>query len=606
MQIPIELLTAGRDLTEPRLSPDGTVVAFVQKWRGKSAILVVPVEGGPERAVTLGPDPAAGRGLGGGCFAWHPDSDGVLYAAVDGEIWWQPIGGAPEPMTSLGRECRAPSVAPNAEHFVFAVDEAEVWGLHMQRAEPTRLDDGTDAFCFDPVVSPASSTVSWQGWSPPDMPWDGAVIVSRDLKSSELTRSWPGQGESEKGESEKGETCGAAQQPRFMPDGQHLWVDDSSGWLNVRIDGEPVLAEPSEHAGPTWGMGQRSFVSSPDGTKIALCRNEAGFGRLVVVDRATGEVTNVGKGGHGQLHWVGDTLTALRTGAVTPTQIVAYDLSDLSVKPPRTVLAVGPAAGWDRFELPEPTVIQTTETAQTGSDVALHARRYAAGEGRMLVWVHGGPTDQWQADFRPRISYWWSRGWDVLVVDPRGTTGHGRDYQRGLNGAWGRIDVDDTAALIRHAHVEGWAAPDTTVVIGGSSGGLTVLGVLADHSDIVAGGVASYPVSDLRSLAEVTHRFEAHYTDTLVGDAADIEHFDALSPLYRADRITQPLLVFHGSEDPVVPLAQSEQLVERAGPNVELVVYEGEGHGFRDPQNVRDEYERTQAFLAANVLSWHL
>ena len=224
----------------------------------------------------------------------------------------------------------------------------------------------------------------------------------------------------------------------------------------------------------------------------------------------------------------------------------------------------------------------------------------------MLVWVHGGPTDQWQADFRPRISYWWSRGWDVLVVDPRGTTGHGRDYQRALNGAWGRIDVDDTAALIRHAHVEGWATPDTTVVIGGSSGGLTVLGVLADHGDTVAGGVASYPVSDLRALAEVTHRFEAHYTDTLVGDAADIAHFDALSPLHRADRITQPLLVFHGSEDPVVPLAQSEQLVERAGPNVELVVYEGEGHGFRDPVNVRDEYERTQAFLAASVPSWHL
>ena len=595
MQIPIELLTAGRDITEPRLSPDGAAIAFVQKGRGTAAIVVVARGGGPERVLTLGPDPAAGRGLGGGCFAWHPDSNGVLYAAVDGEIWWQPIGGSPEPMTALGRECRAPNIDPIAEHFVFAVDQAEVWGRHMHRAEPTRLDDGTDAFCFDPVVSPAGSTVAWQGWSPPDMPWDGASIISRDLQSGELSRSEI--------------DAGAAQQPRFMPDGARSWVDDASGWLNVRIDDELVLGEDFEHAGPTWGMGQRSYVPSPDGTKVALCRNEGGFGRLIIVDRASGDVTDVGKGGHGQLDWVGDTITALRTGAVTPTQIVAYDVSDMFIKPPRTVLASGPAAGWDRFDLPEPTVIDVAVASGAEIAVELRARRYSAGEGRMLVWVHGGPTDQWQADFRPRISYWWSRGWDVLVVDPRGTTGHGREYQRALNGAWGRIDVDDTAALIRHAHAKGWATPATTVVIGGSSGGLTVLGVLADHGDVVAAGVASYPVSDLRSLAEVTHRFEAHYTDTLVGVLSDKgvgARFDELSPLHRADRIAQPLLVFHGSEDPVVPLAQSEQLVERAGPNVELVVYEGEGHGFRNSENVRDEYERTQAFLAASVPSWHL
>ena len=344
-------------------------------------------------------------------------------------------------------------------------------------------------------------------------------------------------------------------------------------------------------------MGQRSFVVSPDGSHVALCRNEGGFGRLVVVDRSSGRVTNVGKGGHGQLTWVGHTLVALRSGAVTPTQIVAYDLSDLSVKPARTVLAVGPAAGWDQFDLPEPSVIEVD---------GLHARRYAAGAGRTLVWVHGGPTDQWQADFRPRISYWWSRGWDVLVVDPHGTTGHGRDYQRALNGQWGRLDVDDTAALIRHAHAEGWATPETTVVIGASSGGLTVVAMLADYSELVAAGVTSYPVSDVRALAEVTHRFEAHYTDTLVGESTDQELFVELSPVNRAKQITKPLLVFHGSDDPVVPLEQSERLVESAGDVVTLVVYDGEGHGFRDSANTQDELKRTAAFLRDSVPSWHL
>jgi len=140
------------------------------------------------------------------------------------------------------------------------------------------------------------------------------------------------------------------------------------------------------------------------------------------------------------------------------------------------------------------------------------------------------------------------------------------------------------------------------VVVGGSSGGLTVLGLLADHPELVAGGVASYPVSDLTALAQATHRFEAHYTDTLVGPIEDSAHYASLSPIGRADRISAPLLVFHGTDDPVVPIAQSEALVERirsAGGDVEFVVYEGEGHGFRDPANQLDEYSRTERFLAA-------
>lgn len=586
--IPIELIQAGRDITEPKVSPDGSTVAFVARWRGAAAIMVVPIDGGPEQIVTTGPDPAPGRGMGGGCFAWHPDGHAVVYAATDGELWWQEIGGASTQKTTLGRICSAPVMGPS-KRIAWVVDEAEVW--FSDKSGVRRIDDGTEEFCFDPAVSPDGSEVVWQAWNPPSMPWDTSSVVRFD--DGVLTRWRPDEA--------------SVQQPRFMPDGRPTWVDDSSGWLNVYVDGTPVLPEPFEQAGPQWGMGQRSHVPSPDGTKVAFCRNEGGFGRLCVVDLDSRVVTNVGKGGHGQLGWHGNDLIALRTGAVTPTQIVRYDVSNLSaevpVKPPRIVLAIGPAAGWSLHNLPEPHVIETERQTDDGP-IALHARRYVAGNGRMLCWVHGGPTDQWQADFRPRISYWWSRGWDVLVVDPRGTTGHGREFQQALNGGWGRIDVDDTAVLIEHAHSNRWATPQTTAVIGGSSGGLTVLGVLADHPDLVAGGVASYPVSDLKALAAVTHRFEAHYTDTLVcpldgTDAAD-ERFRQLSPLYRAGNITAPLLLFHGTDDPVVPVGQSEALVEAitsTGGSVDFVVYEGEGHGFRDADNVRDEYDRTEQFL---------
>jgi dipeptidyl aminopeptidase/acylaminoacyl peptidase len=577
--IPLELVTSGRDLTEPRLSPSGDAVAFVQKWRSRTAIVTMALaDDARERLFTIGPEPAAGRGLGGGCFDWVVQSgaEGVVYAAGDGELWVQ-LGDEVRRFTSHEREVRAPVVSRSL--VVYVVDEAEVWSRDLETGASNRLDDGRHEFCFDPAISPEGTTVSWAGWSPPAMPWDAGERVDVDLATGVLTSWRPDDG--------------AVQQPRFAPDGSPVCVHDRSGWLNVYIGSQPVLAEELEHAGPTWGMGTRSFAVSPDGTRVVVARNEGGFGSLCVVELAAGAVREVGRGVHGHLSWVGGRLVTLRTGARTPTEIVLYDTDAWH----KVTLAVGPAAPWDerRAELPEPERVGV----QHGG-VTVHARRYSAGEGRMLCWVHGGPTDQWQVDWRPRITYWWSRGWDVLVVDPRGTTGHGRTYQRALNGGWGRIDVDDSATMIAAAHERGWATPESTVMIGGSSGGLTVLGVLADHGDLVAGGVASYPVSDLRALAEATHRFEAHYTDTLVGPHEDHDAFVRLSPIHRAGSITKPLLLFHGDEDPVVPKSQSDELVERiqsSDGDVEYVVYEGEGHGFRDPDIVRDEYERTERFL---------
>jgi dipeptidyl aminopeptidase/acylaminoacyl peptidase len=595
-RIPVEWCLDGRDLTEPRLSPDGGVVAMVVRWQRSAGIVLVPVGGGAERLLTTSPPPAPGRGLGGGCFAWLPDSRGVVYVAVDGELWCQPLAAPPRQLTAFERGCRAPSVAPDGSYVVVMVDEAEVWRVKLeadQPNDPIRLDDGGDAFCFDPDVSGDSTRAVWMAWSPPSMPWDSAQAVTATVGTpAAAVERW-------------GSADASAQQPRWCSDGSLACVHDASGWLNVHIDGAPIAAEAAEHAGPTWGMGQRSYAVSPDSRFVALTRNEGGFGRLCVAVRASGEVRDVARGVHGQLSWCGNVLVALRAGARTPTQVVAYDTTTWE----RTVLAVGPVAGWDHVELPEPELV-TAATPSESSDVTdtppvieLHARRFVAGSGRLLCWVHGGPTDQWQVDFRPRIAYWWSRGWDVLVVDPRGTTGHGRNHQRALNGGWGRHDVDDTAALIRHAHDEGWATADHTVVIGASSGGLTALGVLADHPDLIAGGIVSSPVSDLADLAATTHRFEAHYTDTLVGapdDPDTARRMIELSPLHHADRIAGPLLLFHGSDDPVVACTQSDLLVERiraVGGNVDYIVYEGEGHGFRDPLNQRDEYARIERFL---------
>jgi len=588
--IALDLLLSGRDLTEPRLSPDGTRVGFVHRSGSTTAVSVVGIDPPEvERVVTFGVEPAPGRGLGGGCWDWLANSTGVVYVGRDGELW-EVDGASCRRLTAHERACRAPTVSVDGSVVVYVVDDAEVWSAERMTGRTRRLDDGRHEFCFDPAIAPDASVVSWVGWSPPSMPWDAAERVDARLVAGavdEIGVSRP--------------DGAAVQQTRFAPDGTPTSVHDAGGWLNVVVGDRVVASEPVEHAGPTWGMGQRSYAPAQDGS-VVVARNVDGFGTLSIFG-AGGERRELDAdflGVHGQLSSVGDRVCALRSGPTCPPEVVVIDDAGPTAEP--RVVAVSGVAGWADVDLPVPEAVSIAVT-----DGRLHARRHPGGgsPNGMLCWIHGGPTDQWTVAFRPRLAYWCSRGWDVLVVDPRGTTGHGRAYQQALNGSWGRLDVDDVAALIEHAHAEGWATPETTVVIGGSSGGLTVLGVLADRPDLVAGGVASYPVSDLRALAEVTHRFEAHYTDTLVGplDEPGISRrFDELSPLHRAERIRGPLLLFHGADDPVVPITQSDDLVERireGGGDVEYVVYDGEGHGFRDPVNVRDEYERMHRFLDA-------
>jgi dipeptidyl aminopeptidase/acylaminoacyl peptidase len=207
----------------------------------------------------------------------------------------------------------------------------------------------------------------------------------------------------------------------------------------------------------------------------------------------------------------------------------------------------------------------------------------------------------------PRVAYWRAHGWNVLVPDHRGSTGHGRAYQQALRGRWGEVDISDTVDTITYAHSSGWGSSSNTVIVGSSAGGFTALGVVASNPGLTAAAIVAYPVTDLSDLAERSHRFERHYTDSLVGPlpgAARLYH--ERSPVNFADRLADtPLLVMHGDSDPVVPVDQSRAFVERcraAGGHVEFFVYEGEGHGFRKPENQLDEYRRMQDFLAAHLL----
>lgn len=590
--IPVDLVAGGRQITEPRLDRSGLLLAYVESDGDGSRFVVVDLESAGSSARRMEPDPAPvpGRGLGGGAFCWTPDGTALVYAAGDGGVWRADLDREGAECVWSGTGAQAPAVSPDGDLVAFMVDQAAIVVVPLAGGE-ARVVSGSAGpdFAFDPVFAPGGGAVTFQGWSIPDMPWDGAARFT-----GALDQDAPALVERRHGV--------AVQQPGHLADGTPVDVCDASGWLNVYVGQQPVVAEPFEHAAPTWGPGQRTWAASPDGRSLVFARNEAGFGRLVVADIASGATAAIGRAVHGQLSWSGDRIAALRTGARTPTEIVVYERDGDTEWSRRRIDTVADAR-WAEHDgsLVEPELVEVT-----GDDgVVLYARRYDSpvSDGRLLVWVHGGPTSQWDVSFNAGVAFWVSRGWDVLLVDPRGSSGHGRAYQQALRGQWGVLDVDDTASLIRHSHAAGRSQPSRTMVMGGSSGGLTVLAVLGRHAGLVAGGVALYPVSDIHDLNERSHRFEAHYQFSLVGPddtAEDRARYWAQSPQSYAEHIAGPLLVLHGTEDPVVPVDQSIAVAERiraAGGHVELHLLDGEGHGFRQPGSKEVEYRLVESFL---------
>ncbi|HRB02941.1 MAG TPA: prolyl oligopeptidase family serine peptidase [Ilumatobacteraceae bacterium] len=587
--IAAERCIGGRDLTEPRLAPDGSILVYALSTAGETRLIVHHFDGSPQQELASRPALRPGRGMGGGAWTFSADATSVVYVAVDGNLWQQPlVGGAAAALTDHGpdRSASGPCVSSDGRNVVYVLDLAEVHVVSLVTGHTRRLDDGTADFCMDPFVDGAG-TVRWMAWNVPDMAWDASRVAYSNLASGARQRN------------DVAPTRSCVQQPRVLPSGEPIWVRDDHDWLNVWIGDAPLVDEPFEHAGPSWGPGQRSYDWSPDGRFVAVARNEAGFGRLCIIEIATVKVTQVARGVHGQLSWQGPRLSALRSGARTPTQVVVYDTETWG----RAEVARATTSAWSSDELIEPELVELPV-----SDGVVHARLYrnAGSDGRLIVWLHGGPTDQWMVTFMPRISYWWSRGWSILVPDHRGSTGHGRAYQQALRGRWGELDVSDTLAAAHFAVSARWATRHRMVVFGSSAGGFTALGAMAAEPHCFAAGVVLYPVSDLLELAERSHRFERHYTDSLVGPLPESAAlYRERSPAYHVDRsVGTPILIMHGELDAVVPVGQSRvfaQRVRTAGGVAELQVYPDEGHGFRQPANQLDEYRRAGDFLSRHV-----
>ena len=226
----------------------------------------------------------------------------------------------------------------------------------------------------------------------------------------------------------------------------------------------------------------------------------------------------------------------------------------------------------------------------------------------LVLNIHGGPWYRWAADFEPEVQWLANRGYAVLQVNYRGSTGYGLAFLNASTNQWGRKTQEDLYDATQWAIDQGIADPKRIAAMGASGGGFATLHALEQRPDLFAAGVDTVGPADVATLFR---SFPPYWSNILlrwrkrVGDVEkDAELNRALSPLYHVDKIQAPLLVFAGANDPRVTLANVDGMVKalRDGKrDVVYVVYPDEGHGWGRPENQQDYYGRVEEFLAKRL-----
>ena len=263
-----------------------------------------------------------------------------------------------------------------------------------------------------------------------------------------------------------------------------------------------------------------------------------------------------------------------------------------------------------------PTVIVSRDGLNLVSYYTLPLGSDRDGDGRpeeplpMVLYVHGGPwaRDVW--DYNPAHQWLANRGYAVLSVNFRGSTGFGKDFVNRGNLEWGARMHDDLIDAVDWAVGEGIADPDRVAIMGGSYGGYATLVGLTFTPEVFACGVDIVGPSNLTSLIETIPPYwqpQIELFATRMGDHRTEEGRRLLferSPINRVENIGRPLLIGQGANDPRVSQNESDQIVgamQEKGIPVTYVLYPDEGHGFARPENRMSFFAVAEAFLSEHL-----
>jgi dipeptidyl aminopeptidase/acylaminoacyl peptidase len=583
----------------PQLSPDGRQLLYLTATSGMPQLWVAPVRGdGPAapRQITFGANRVQ--------FArWSPDGRWIAYGTDRG-------GNERTQIFLLSPDgTRERELTPADDYFrIFSGWSPR--GLRIAYVSNERNGNDFDLYLMDLDADgrPAAPRMVMQGagnlgieaWRP-----DGeAIVLSQgrgeadndllllDLRTQKLdTLFMPAQ-------------MSSYRSVQWTPDGTGFYVAtnherDFAGLAHYRLGDRQLhwMQQPPHDV--------EAVALSPDGRLLAYAVNEAGFSRLVIRDLQGQRDLSAGelpRGVVGFLEWAEDA-PRLAIGVSAPGgpgDVWVYDAESgrTSRATESTLAGLDPAS----FIAPEAVQLASFD----GETIFGLLYRPRGAEGRrppVVMMLHGGPTAQARPYFDPVKQYLLARGYAVLDLNFRGSTGYGQRFTQLDNKRLRPNAVRDMQAAVEWLRGRSDVDGMRVAAMGGSYGGYMTLAAVAQLPEYFQAGVDFVGVANWISGLEdaspqLRNSDRIEYGD--IGNAADRAFFTEISPLSYADRIRSPLMVVHGANDPRVPVAEADQIVRavrhRRG-DVEYLRFPDEGHGIAKLSNRVTAYQRIARFL---------
>ena len=528
---PEVVAAAGRRLAAPALAGDGAVWwAEGRPGEGGRVVLMRRPAGGEPEAVT-----PAGANVrtrvheyGGGAWTLVADDLVLFVDFADQRLYRQrlgeePVAITPEPESPAGLRYADMRLCPDGRTVVCVREvhgageaENQIVALPLDGSgEPAVLASGRDFYSF-PRISPDGALARLDLLGPPEHALGRDRALGRAARRHRPTRAWSPAGPRSRSSSPSGTPrAGCTSSPTATAGGT------STATRAAAI--EQLTAEEAELGHPQWLFGGSTYAFLDDGS-IAFVRCERGEERLFVLDPGAERLRDLGlpytSFGFPSLSARG---TAGRLRRRQPrraeTAIVVYDLAERRAGgrcgAPATSRSTPPTSRPRARSSSRPAAARPP-TASTTRRPTPTSRRRAGELPPLIVQSHGGPTSHATPALDREFLFWTSRGFGVVDVNYRGSSGYGRAYRERLRGDWGVVDTDDCIAAARHLAATGEVDGERLAIRGGSAGGYATLCALVFHDDFAA-GASYYGVADTETLATDTHKFESRYLDGLIG-----------------------------------------------------------------------------------------
>ncbi len=342
-------------------------------------------------------------------------------------------------------------------------------------------------------------------------------------------------------------------------------------------------------------------------TILAVAVNEDGFSTLHL--RKAGDFSpmqgpTLAKGLVGNIYFRGPYMLYSLDNANTPGLVYKWD----TTKPtePGVVLTQADTQGVDvsKFRLPELVQYPSFDGMKIPAFIYLPADYQKGKKIPFIVQYHGGPESQFRPSFNRSFQYFVSQGYGVIAPNPRGSSGYGKTFLEADNYKNRDKSVKDGIWAAKYLVDQGYSEPRKIAAWGGSYGGFMTMAVITEAPELFGAACDVVGVVNFETFLEQTKDYRRALREVEYGPLTDREFLKSISPIHKVDRITTPLMIAHGLNDPRVPVGEAMQIavaLKKRGADVAELYFPDEGHGFAKEGNRLLYYQELVKFFDAHL-----